>query len=69
MGWSQGGYISAFITCYSDRFKAVSVGAGNLELDHILREHGHSPFHPPVFESDPLGRSRNLSQDIPHHVT
>ena len=28
MGWSQGGYISAFITCYSDRFKATSVGAG-----------------------------------------
>ncbi len=28
MGWSQGGYISAFITTYSDRFKAVSVGAG-----------------------------------------
>jgi hypothetical protein len=28
MGWSQGGYISAFITTYSKRFKAVSVGAG-----------------------------------------
>lgn len=28
MGWSEGWYISAFITCYSDRFKAVSVGAG-----------------------------------------
>lgn len=28
MGWSQGGYISAFITASSDRFKAVSVGAG-----------------------------------------
>ena len=28
MGWSQGGYISAFITCSSHRFKAVSVGAG-----------------------------------------
>jgi dipeptidyl aminopeptidase/acylaminoacyl peptidase len=28
MGWSQGGYISAFLTCSSDRFKAVSVGAG-----------------------------------------
>jgi dipeptidyl aminopeptidase/acylaminoacyl peptidase len=28
MGWSQGGYISAFITTYSDRFKAVSMGAG-----------------------------------------
>jgi dipeptidyl aminopeptidase/acylaminoacyl peptidase len=28
MGWSQGGYISAFLTCASDRFKAISVGAG-----------------------------------------
>lgn len=28
MGWSQGGYISAFAATYSDRFKAISVGAG-----------------------------------------
>jgi dipeptidyl aminopeptidase/acylaminoacyl peptidase len=28
MGWSQGGYISAFLTTTSDRFAAVSVGAG-----------------------------------------
>lgn len=28
MGWSQGGYISAFAGLHSDRFKAVSVGAG-----------------------------------------
>ncbi len=28
MGWSQGGYISAFLTCSSDRFRAISVGAG-----------------------------------------
>jgi dipeptidyl aminopeptidase/acylaminoacyl peptidase len=28
MGWSQGGYISAFLTASSDKFKAVSVGAG-----------------------------------------
>jgi dipeptidyl aminopeptidase/acylaminoacyl peptidase len=28
MGWSEGGYISAFISTSSDRFKAVSVGAG-----------------------------------------
>jgi dipeptidyl aminopeptidase/acylaminoacyl peptidase len=28
MGWSEGGYISAFITTSSARFKAVSVGAG-----------------------------------------
>lgn len=28
MGWSEGGYISAFITTTSNRFQAVSVGAG-----------------------------------------
>jgi dipeptidyl aminopeptidase/acylaminoacyl peptidase len=28
MGWSQGGYISAFVGTHSDRFRAVSVGAG-----------------------------------------
>ncbi|RXG15972.1 dipeptidyl aminopeptidase/acylaminoacyl peptidase [Leeuwenhoekiella aestuarii] len=28
MGWSQGGYISAFLATNSDRFKAISVGAG-----------------------------------------
>ena len=28
MGWSQGGYISAFSTTHSDRFKATSVGGG-----------------------------------------
>jgi len=28
MGWSQGGYISAFLTSSSDRFAAISVGAG-----------------------------------------
>jgi len=28
MGWSQGGYISAFLTASSTRFAAISVGAG-----------------------------------------
>jgi len=28
MGWSQGGYISAFLTTSSGRFRAISVGAG-----------------------------------------
>ena len=28
MGWSNGGYISAFCSTYSSRFKAVSVGGG-----------------------------------------
>lgn len=28
MGWSHGGYLAAMISTYSDRFRAVSVGAG-----------------------------------------
>lgn len=28
MGWSQGGYISAFLTTNTERFQAISVGAG-----------------------------------------
>jgi dipeptidyl aminopeptidase/acylaminoacyl peptidase len=28
MGWSQGGYISAYLATTSDRFRAISVGAG-----------------------------------------
>ncbi len=28
MGWSQGGYISAFLATNTDKFKAISVGAG-----------------------------------------
>ena len=28
MGWSQGGYISAFLATTSDRYRAISVGAG-----------------------------------------
>jgi dipeptidyl aminopeptidase/acylaminoacyl peptidase len=54
MGWSQGGYISAMAATHSDRFKAVSVGAGISDwytyrvsndipqfTDHYL---GSSPF-------------------------
>ena len=43
MGWSQGGYISAFITCYSDRFKAVSVGAG---ISNWVTYYVNTDIHP-----------------------
>jgi dipeptidyl aminopeptidase/acylaminoacyl peptidase len=48
MGWSQGGYISAFLTTYSTRFKATSVGAGisdwrtyyvNTDIDPFTRQY------------------------------
>ncbi|MDP2860063.1 MAG: prolyl oligopeptidase family serine peptidase [Bacillota bacterium] len=40
MGWSQGGYISAFATTHSDRFRATSVGAGisNWYTYHIAND-------------------------------
>lgn len=43
MGWSQGGYISAFITCNSDRFKAVSVGAG---ISNWMTYYVNTDIHP-----------------------
>jgi dipeptidyl aminopeptidase/acylaminoacyl peptidase len=51
MGWSQGGYISAFITASSDRFKVVSVGAGisdwttyyvNTDITPFTRQYLHA---------------------------
>ena len=57
MGWSQGGYISAYITTFSDRFKAVSVGAGisdwstyyvNTDITPFTRQYLHAtPWEDP----------------------
>ena len=57
MGWSQGGYISAFITASSDRFTAVSVGAGisdwmtyyaNTDITPFTRQYLHgTPWDDP----------------------
>jgi dipeptidyl aminopeptidase/acylaminoacyl peptidase len=58
MGWSEGGYISAFITTSSDRFKAVSVGAGisdwmtyyvNTDITPFTRQYLHAtPWDDPA---------------------
>ena len=55
MGWSQGGYISAFCATYSHRFKATSVGAGitnwvtyytNTDITHFTRFYlGDTPWN------------------------
>ncbi len=57
MGWSQGGYISAFCATYSDRFKAISVGAGisnwityyaNTDIHQFTRMYlGDNPWNDP----------------------
>ena len=55
MGWSQGGFISAFCSIYSDRFKAASVGGGitnwrhhyaNTDIPWFIRLHlGNDPWN------------------------
>ena len=53
MGWSEGGYISAFITTSSDRFKAVSVGAGISDWMTYYANTDITPFTPQYLRSTP----------------
>jgi dipeptidyl aminopeptidase/acylaminoacyl peptidase len=43
MGWSQGGYISAYLTTTSDRFAAISVGAG---ISNWVTYYVNTDIHP-----------------------
>ncbi len=43
MGWSQGGYISAYLTTNSDVFKAISVGAG---ISNWMTYYVNTDIHP-----------------------
>jgi dipeptidyl aminopeptidase/acylaminoacyl peptidase len=43
MGWSQGGYISAFLTTTTDRFAAISVGAG---ISNWVTYYVNTDIHP-----------------------
>jgi len=51
MGWSEGGYISAFLTTHTNRFKAISAGAGisdwmtyyvNTDITPFTRQYLHA---------------------------
>jgi dipeptidyl aminopeptidase/acylaminoacyl peptidase len=53
MGWSEGGYISAFITASSDRFKAVSVGAGISDWMTYYANTDITPFTPQYLHATP----------------
>ncbi|MBN1272577.1 MAG: S9 family peptidase [Candidatus Aminicenantes bacterium] len=43
MGWSQGGYISAFLTTNTGRFQAISVGAG---ISNWMTYYVNTDIHP-----------------------
>jgi dipeptidyl aminopeptidase/acylaminoacyl peptidase len=53
MGWSQGGYISAFLTTSSDRFKAISVGAGISDWTTYYVNTDITPFTPQYLHATP----------------
>ncbi len=53
MGWSEGGYISAFITTSSDRFRAVSVGAGISDWMTYYANTDITPFTPQYLHGNP----------------
>lgn len=57
MGWSNGGYVSAFCSTFSSRFKAISVGGGitnwsthyvNTDIPYFIRMYlGNTPWNDP----------------------
>ncbi len=53
MGWSQGGYISAFLTTHTDRFKAISVGAGISDWATYYVGTDITPFTPQYLGATP----------------
>lgn len=73
LGWSQGGYISAFCATYSNRFKAISVGAGisnwmtyyvNTDITHFTRFYlGSDPWKDEAIyrETSPMTYINNAS--------
>ncbi|MCA1640587.1 MAG: S9 family peptidase [Acidobacteria bacterium] len=54
MGWSQGGYISAFLTASSDRFRAISVGAGISDWATYYYNTDITPFTINYLGKDPI---------------
>jgi dipeptidyl aminopeptidase/acylaminoacyl peptidase len=53
MGWSQGGYISAFLTTNTDRFKAISAGAGISDWSTYYVATDITPFTPQYLHATP----------------
>jgi dipeptidyl aminopeptidase/acylaminoacyl peptidase len=73
MGWSQGGYISAFLATHTDRFKAISVGAGisdwmtyyvNTDITPFTRQYLHAtPWDDPEIyaRTSPIANIKNAN--------
>ena len=67
MGWSEGGYISAFITASSDRFKAASVGAGISDWMTYYVNTDITPFTPQYLHANPWEDAAIYEKTSPIH--
>ena len=65
MGWSQGGYISAFLTASSDRFVAISVGAGISDWATYYYNTDITPFTINYLGNDPAEDPEIYSKTSP----
>ena len=66
MGWSQGGYISAFLTTNTNRFKAISVGAGISNWVTYYVNTDITPFTRQYLKATPWSDMAVYAKDIPH---
>jgi len=67
MGWSEGGYISAFISASSDRFRAVSVGAGISDWMTYYVNTDITPFTPQYLHANPWEDAAIYEKTSPIH--
>ena len=65
MGWSQGGYISAFLTTSSTRFKAISVGAGISDWATYYYNTDITPFTRQYLGADPIADPKIYEKTSP----
>jgi dipeptidyl aminopeptidase/acylaminoacyl peptidase len=65
MGWSQGGYISAFLTASSDRFVAISVGAGISDWATYYYNTDITPFTIDYLGADPVSDPKIYAKTSP----
>jgi dipeptidyl aminopeptidase/acylaminoacyl peptidase len=65
MGWSQGGYISAFLTTNTDRFKAISDGAGISDWTTYYVNTDITPFTRQYLQATPWDDPKIYAQTSP----
>lgn len=65
MGWSQGGYISAFLTTHTNMFKAISVGAGISNWITYYVSTDITPFTRQYLHTDPWTNMENYRKTSP----